>query len=183
MSSPARLPPASARPRHAAPGHVEPSAPLPSDRLERVWGWGMAESALGYVYRPSTAEGIREAFEVARARGVQVALRGAGRSYGDAALGSEDVVLDLSRMARMLDWDPSNGLVRVEPGVIVGQLWRATIEDGWWPAVVPGTMTPTIGGCAAMNVHGKNHWKSGPIGEHIVEFELMLPDGSVRRCR
>src|SRR5689334_11039115 len=124
-----------AKARAAGSARPDLPPPLPNDRLERVWAWGMASSALGYVYRPSTPEGVRDAFVAARARGIQVGLRGAGRSYGDAAHSAENVVLDLTRMARVLDWDPGAGIVRVEPGVTIGQLWRLTIEDGWWPAV------------------------------------------------
>ena len=28
-----------------------------------------------------------------------------------------------------------------------------------------------------MNVHGKNAWRVGPIGEHILEFDLVTPSG------
>jgi FAD/FMN-containing dehydrogenase len=47
---------------------------------------------------------------------------------------------------------------------------------------VPGTAKPTIGGCAGMNVHGKNAWKTGTIGDHIYEFDLMLSTGEIVTC-
>jgi len=81
----------------------------------------------------------------------------------------------------VLAWNPEQGIIRVEPGVTIGDVWRYAIEDGWWPAVVPGTMHASLGGCAAMNVHGKNNWKAGPIGEHILDVELLLPNGELRR--
>ncbi len=156
-------------------------APLPAERLERVWGWSMASSAMSWVYRPSTVADVREVLDLARAHGLSVGLRGAGQSYGDAALNAEHICLDLSRMRRILAWDPDTGIVRVEPGVTIGDLWRYTIDDGWWPPVVPGTMHASVGGCAAMNVHGKNNWRAGPFGEHLVDVELLLPDGELRR--
>src|SRR5689334_15842856 len=64
--------------------------PLPRERLERVWSWGMASSAMGFVFRPTTLDGIREAFQLAKERGVTVGMRGAGCSYGDASLNSEE---------------------------------------------------------------------------------------------
>src|SRR5438034_5687978 len=145
---------------------------LPQDHLERVWAWGMASSAMSYVYRPSTVEGIREVFHLAQERGLSIGLRGAGRSYGDASLNAEQICLDLTRMSRILEWNPDSGLIKVEPGVTIQQLWQYAIEDGWWPPVVPGTMYPTIGGTAAMNIHGKNNWKVGTLGDHIREFDL-----------
>ena len=159
-----------------------PIAPLPADRWERVEAWGMNTASLSSVYRPTTAAGIREVFETARATGRTVGLRGAGRSYGDASLNGENICLDLTRMNRILDWNPQAGIIEVEPGVTLRQLWQYAIEDGWWPSVVSGTMFVTIGGAAGMNFHGKNNYKMGPIGDHILKFDLMLPSGEIKTC-
>lgn len=155
---------------------------LSTQTLERVEGWGMTSSALSYVSRPVNADGICAVFDQARRTGRSVGLRGAGRSYGDASLNAEEVLLDLTRMRRILAWDPQSGIISVEPGVTIQQLWQYTIEDGWWPNVVSGTMFPTLGGAASMNIHGKNNFKVGPIGDHILEFELMTPTGEVVLC-
>ena len=158
------------------------AAPLPPDHLERVWAWGGADSVMSWVWRPSTVDGIRDVLALAASRGLSVGLRGAGRSYGDAALNAEEVCLDLSRMTRVLDWNPHTGVIRVEPGVTIRQLWQYVLEDGWWPPVVTGTMTITLGGAAGMNVHGKNAWKLGPLGDHLRAVELLLASGEVVRC-
>jgi FAD/FMN-containing dehydrogenase len=142
----------------------------------------MSTSVMSYVYRPSTESGIRSVFDLARQGGHTVGLRGAGRSYGDASLNAEEICLDLTRMNRILEWNPDSGIITVEPGVTVRDLWQYVIEDGWWPYVVPGTMFPTVGGCTAMNIHGKNNWKVGPIGDHILSFDLLLPSGEVKSC-
>lgn len=156
--------------------------PLPAERLEAVPAWGGASSTLGYVYRPVNLEQLREVYEAARQSGRSIGLRGTGNSYGDATLNNNNITLDMSRMNRILEWNPESGRIRVEPGVTIQRLWEYTIEDGWWPPVVPGTSRPTIGGCAGMNVHGKNASKVGPIGDHIYEFEIMLPSGEVVTC-
>ncbi len=156
------------------PGDIT-STILPRDRVEKVAGWGGANHATGYVYRPSTADGISNVFAIARAHGVPVAVRGAGRSYGDAAYLSESIVLDLTRMNRILEWNPRTGTITVETGVTIRDVWRYTIGDGWLPPVVPGTMYPTVGGALAMNIHGKNHFKMGTLGEHTLSFDLLLP--------
>ncbi len=163
-------------------GIETPRTPLPVERLERVPAWGGASGALGYVYRPVTLEQLADTYQVARQSGRSIGLRGTGNSYGDATLNSGNITLDMSRMNRILDWNPESGRIRVEPGVTIQRLWEYTIEDGWWSAIVPGTSKPTIGGCAGMNVHGKNAWKEGTIGDHIYEFELMLPNGKVVTC-
>jgi len=153
---------------------------LPIDHLELTEGWGGSVSAFGYVYRPNTIQGLREVFDLARQSNRHITFRGSARSYGDAAIGAENIILDTSRMNRILNWDPVSGIITVEPGVTIEQIWQYIIEDGWWPPVVPGTMYPTIGGCLGMNIHGKNNFKAGPIGDHVLSFDIMLPSGEIK---
>lgn len=153
------------------------SAVLPIDHLERLKGWGGAVGSTGFVFRPSTVDQLKEVFDLARATGRKIAFRGAGRSYGDASTSAENIVLDLTRMNRILAWDPQTGIITCEPGVTIKQLWQYVIQDGWWPAVVPGTMFPTLGGCLGMNIHGKNNFNAGPIGDHVLRFSFLTPTG------
>lgn len=140
----------------------------------------MAVGADGYLVRPTGAEQVIEALRTASASNAPVVARGAGCSYGDAAFLPEALVLDFSRMRRILSWDPVTGTVDVEPGVTVRQLWRQSLPDGWWPPVVTGTMEPTVGGGLAMNVHGKNNWARGTLGDHCLELDLLTTDGEHR---
>lgn len=154
----------------------------PQTRLEKVDAWGGASESVCYVYRPATLESLSDIFTIARNCGLTVGFRGGGNSYGDAALNHENILVDFRRMNRILEWDPSSGIIRVEPGVTVAQLWQYVLEDGWWPPVVTGTMKITLGGGVAMNVHGKNAWKVGPIGDHVLSFDMMLPSGEIVTC-
>jgi len=43
-------------------------------------------------------------------------------------------------------------------------------------------MKTTLGGCLSANIHGKNNFQAGPIGEHVIEFTVMLPTGAEVRC-
>jgi decaprenylphospho-beta-D-ribofuranose 2-oxidase len=142
----------------------------------------MVDGSMGYVYRPSTFDGVRDVLETARQHGRSLCLRGSGYSYGDTALNAENMVLDITRMNRVLDWRSNTGLIRVEPGVTIRDLWRYVLEDGWWPAVVPGAMYPTVGGCTAVNAHGKNNWWAGGFADHVLGLELMLVSGDVVAC-
>ena len=125
---------------------------------------------------------IHEAFHLAKKEGMTVTLRGAGRSYNDAALNSLGIVLDLQGMNKILEWNPETGVVTTEPGVTLAKLWQVVLPDGWWPPVVSGTMTTTLGGCLGMNIHGKNNFKKGTIGEHVLEFTALLPTGAQITC-
>jgi decaprenylphospho-beta-D-ribofuranose 2-oxidase len=149
-------------------------------RLARVSGFGQFNSADGYVFRPTNIQEIRELFDLAKDTGRKIVLRGSGNSYGDAAIGNERLILDLTRMRRILSWDAKTGQIECEPGVTIEGLWRYTIEDGYWPPIVSGTMYPTLGGALAMNIHGKNNYAVGPIGDHVLEIDVLTSSGTVR---
>lgn len=161
---------------------VQSEIALPLERLTRLENIGHSIQRSAYLYQPSRVEQLHDLFELARRQGISIALRGAGRSYGDAALNSGQIVLDLQGLNRVLKWDAQKGRITVEPGVTIERLWKKVLVDGWWPPVVPGTMYATLGGCLAANIHGKNNWQAGPLGEHVVEFTALLPNGKQVTC-
>lgn len=108
--------------------------------------FGHSLRAPSYRFNPSSLEEIREVFRLARESGLTVTVRGAGRSYNDAALNGGGIILDMSAMNQILEWDASTGVVRCEPGVTLEQLWQCVEPNGWWPPVVSGTMKTTLGG-------------------------------------
>ncbi|MHB1843548.1 MAG: FAD-binding oxidoreductase [Deltaproteobacteria bacterium] len=153
--------------------------PLTSAPLRVLSGFGGASRSDCRYLAPRDVGELQETFARAGREGLPLALRGAGRSYGDAALGP--LVVDTSGL-RGLSLDAGSGIATAEPGVTVEQLWREALPRGFWPAVVPGTMAPTLAGCAAANIHGKNNFKAGPFGEHLVDFDLLTAGGETLRC-
>lgn len=169
------------RPSPAAGSAVLPGG-VPERHYAWVEGWGMTVGGGARVLRPRSVEEVRAAFDLARAEGRTLALRGAGCSYGDASTTREGHVLDLSAMRRLLRWDPDEGIVEAEPGVTIADLWRHILSDGHWPKVVSGTMFPTLGGALGMNIHGKNAYRVGTIGDNTLEIDLATPAGEVVTC-
>src|SRR5947209_847002 len=76
--------------------------------------------------RRASPEGPGElAAEISRAvaEGLRVRVAGAGHSFSDVAL-SDGLLVSMERMRRLLDVDPSSGLVRVQAGITIGELSR-----------------------------------------------------------
>lgn len=144
--------------------------------------FGRSLKAQSYLVKPRATDEISEIFRRAKRDGLTIAVRGAGRSYNDAAMNGGGMALDLSAMNQILEWDPATGLARCEPGVTLRQLWQRALPDGWWPPVVSGTMTTTLGGCLAANIHGKNNFRMGVFGEHVTGFSAVLPTGAEITC-
>lgn len=155
---------------------------LPFERLATLENFGHSLKAQAYLYKPTSVEQMLEIFKTAKQNGLTVTLRGAGRSYNDAALNGGGIIMDIQDMNRIIEWNPETGRITCEPGVTLQKLWQHILSDGWWPPVVSGTMTTTLGGCLGMNIHGKNNFKMGTIGEHVIEFKALLPTGAEVTC-
>jgi decaprenylphospho-beta-D-ribofuranose 2-oxidase len=151
---------------------------LPKMRAE-LTNWSKSACSPCFLYQASDAVEIAEALAAARAERLTVIPHGAGHSYTDAALNTRGVVIDVTPMRRILSWDSANGIMRVEPGVTMGDVVRTAWKDGWWPSASPSTSDVTIGGCTAMNVNGKDAWKNGPFGAHVLSLEVLLASGDV----
>lgn len=143
-------------------------------------GFGNSVRSASRCVRPGGVEELAGVLRAAQAEGFTVAFRGNGRSYGDAALNDGQVVVDNRGMGRVLAFDPASGVIEAECGATIENLWRTGLPHGWWPHVVPGTMFPTMGGCVAMNIHGKNCFKAGPFGDHLLELDLLTAGGDLR---
>ena len=156
------------------------SSEAPQGERHRLSGWGESVHGWARVHRPGTTAAVQDLVRGLAAAGRRITLRGAGRSYGDAALATGSDVLDLRGLDGIRAFDRDAGVIEVEAGVTIENLWRHVIAAGYWPMVVPGTMRPTVGGCIAMNVHGKNQFRDGPFGDHVLELEWVRPDGEVQ---
>jgi decaprenylphospho-beta-D-ribofuranose 2-oxidase len=155
---------------------------IPFHLLMPLENYGHSLKAACYLYRPGVIEEILDLFEIASQNGLTITARGAGRAYNDAALNAGGIVIDMQRLNAITAWDPAAGIVTAEPGVCLQELWQKVLPDGWWPPVVSGTMSTTLGGCLASNVHGKNNFRMGTIGEHVLEFTALLPTGAEVTC-
>src|SRR5688500_11687147 len=93
----------------------------------RFENFGHSLYASSYVVKAGTSGEIYEAFQLARKSGLTITPRGNGRSYNNVALNGGGIVLDTSRMNRILKWDGSKGLVICEPGVTLQQLWQRVL--------------------------------------------------------
>ncbi len=106
---------------------------------------------------------------------------GLGRSYGDSCINTAEVITT-KKLDRILQFDPSSGVLRAEAGLNLKDLLNITIPKGWFLPVTPGTKFVTLGGAVANDVHGKNHHVAGTFGCHVRAFELLRSDGQRLLC-
>ena len=144
--------------------------------MKAMSGWGR------YPRLDCEVRFARSEREVAGWVGTQPLIaRGNGRAYGDSAL-NPGLTLDMTGCDRLIAFDESDGMLVAEAGVLLGDVIAAFLPRGWFPAVTPGTKFVTLGGMIAADVHGKNHHKDGSFAGCVAWFDLVIADGSVRRC-
>lgn len=145
-------------------------------RKQRISGWGRYPVVEATLRRARGRDDL-----CALAAGAAALLaQGSCRTYGDGCLGPE--VVSTLGMNHFLSFDPEAGVLRAEAGLTLDDLLRFSVPRGWFLPVTPGTKFPTLGGCVAADIHGKNHHLHGSIGAFVDQLEMVLADGSEVRC-
>jgi FAD/FMN-containing dehydrogenase len=79
-------------------------------------------------------------------------------------------------------FDSDTGRLVCEAGVLLRDIQRLLLTQGWMLPVTPGTQMVTVGGAIANDVHGKNHHVQGSFGDHVLGFTLVRTDGQTLHC-
>jgi decaprenylphospho-beta-D-ribofuranose 2-oxidase len=141
----------------------------------QISGWGRYPTQSCNLLRP-------EKYVDLRAHTESCIARGQGRSYGDASLNQDHVVILTERLNRFIKFDTKSGIITAEAGISLKEILAVITPHHWFLPVTPGTQFVSLGGCVAADIHGKNHHKVGSFGEHIINFVLILADGSHITC-
>jgi len=133
------------------------------------------------VVLPETTAEVVNLVKIAAASSIPLVGRGAGTSQtGGSVPVAGGVVVDFSRMNRILEVDLPNMQVVVEPGVIHAHLNRELAPQGFYFPPDPGSSEMcTIGGMVANNASGMRAVKYGATGEYVLGLEAVLADGTV----
>ncbi|UTM46411.1 FAD-binding oxidoreductase [Glutamicibacter mysorens] len=123
------------------------------------------------------------AMKLAHEHGATIVPRGAGTGLaaGSSAQAGQ-IVLDLSRMDKILQIDPVEATAVVQPGVINAAVNQAAGEHGLFYAPDPAsTAICSIGGNIATNAGGMWCAKYGVTRESVLSLLVVLPDGQLLR--
>jgi glycolate oxidase len=131
------------------------------------------------VAMPETAGEAAGVLAVCRREGVPVVTRGAGTGLSGGALPlAEGVLLNMSRMNRILEIDPDNRLARVQPGVRNLRISEAVAPYGLYYAPDPSSQIAcSIGGNVAENAGGVHCLKYGLTVHNVAAVEILTIDG------
>jgi decaprenylphospho-beta-D-ribofuranose 2-oxidase len=108
-------------------------------------------------------------------RGIAGISRGAGLSYTAASFSEGGTTVDHRRFNRILDFDSREGIVEVEAGITLGQIYEFATPRSLYLPVQPGHPSITVGGCIGADVHGKNQYRDGTAISQVESVRLFHP--------
>ena len=130
---------------------------------------------------PDSTEQVAAVLKLCHEQGVPFVARGSGTGLSGGALVEQEALLVItSRMRQVLSIDLNNQTIRVQPGVINSWVTRAVSGDGFYYAPDPSSQIAcSVGGNVAENSGGVHCLKYGVTSNHVLELEVVLPDGTV----
>ena len=130
------------------------------------------------IEHPRNRDELVAAVRRAREAGHSVRAAGSGHSFSDVALG-DGVLLCLDHLDRVLAADPQRGLVKVEAGIVLGELNRRLDDQGVAFANLGDIDRQTLAGSISTATHGTGTRFVNLSGQ-LASIELVTADGSLR---
>ncbi|MGW2343901.1 FAD-binding oxidoreductase [Streptomyces sp. NPDC001661] len=126
--------------------------------------------------RATSAEEVESVVRACAARRIPVVTRGAGTGLSGGANASDGcLLLDVSRMNRILEIDTENLIAVVQPGVVNNDLKAAVAEHGlWYPPDPASAPWSTIGGNVSTNAGGLCCLKYGVTRDYVLGMEVVM---------
>jgi FAD-linked oxidoreductase len=132
------------------------------------------------IARPRSRAALIDSVARGAEAGRRVRVAGSGHSFTDIAC-TEGQMLDVSELDRVLDVDRSSGLVRVEAGIVIGNLAEALDAEGLAMENQGDIDRQTLAGAISTATHGTGA-RFQNLSAQVEAVELVLADGSVHRC-
>jgi len=128
-------------------------------------------------------EQVQQVVKIANKYLVPVICRGAGTNTVGACVPAHGgIILNFSKMNKILEINRENMTARVEPGVIVGDLQNEVEKSGlFYPPDPSNLSVSTIGGSIAQNSAGARCFKYGATKDYVLDMRVVTASGELIR--
>lgn len=128
-------------------------------------------------------EQVLKVIKIANEQMTPIICRGAGTNTVGACVPTHGgIVLNFSKMNKILEINPENMTARVQPGVVVGDLQKAVEKQGlFYPPDPSNLKISTIGGSIAQNSAGARCFKYGATKDYIIDMLVVMANGELIR--
>lgn len=126
-----------------------------------------------------TEDDVKNIMKYAYDNEIPVIPRGAGTNMvGSCVSDLGGIVLNFSKMNKIIEIDPVNMIAKVQPGVILGDLKAAVEKEKlFFPPDPSNYMVSTIGGAIAQSSGGALGFKYGTTKDYIISLKAITSDG------
>jgi len=134
-----------------------------------------------FTVTPTTGEDAAAVLGLAAEHEMSVLFWGGGTHQGMGHPVDPDIIISTAGLNEIVDWQPEDLTVVVQPGVLVSEL-AARLEQHRQTAVLPEVPgAATIGGVIAAGVSGWRRLRYGPTKDRVLETRLATGDGRLVR--
>lgn len=128
-------------------------------------------------------EQVQKVVKLANKYKVPVICRGAGTNVvGACVVEHGGIILNFSKMNKILSISKENMTVCVEPGVVLGDLQKEVEKLGlFYPPDPSNLAVSTIGGSIAQSSGGAKSFKYGTTKDYVIDLKVIMADGEILR--
>jgi glycolate oxidase FAD binding subunit len=136
------------------------------------------------VVRPGTQDEAARVVGACAEAGAAMLPWGGGTAMGLGNIPARaDVVVQLDRLDRIVEWDPANLCVTVEAGTRLAALEELTTRSrAFLPLDPPDNRHVTVGGLVAANQSGPGRLLYGSVRDWVLGLRVVLADGERIHC-
>ena len=132
------------------------------------------------LVRVHTTEEVSAIMKHAYERNIPVTVRGSGTGLVGAAVAIEGgILLETTKMNKILSLDADTLTVKVQPGVLLMELAAFAEEHDFLYPPDPGEKSATIGGNISTNAGGMRAVKYGVTRDYVRSLTVVMPNGEI----
>ncbi len=130
-----------------------------------------------------TVEQIQQVLRYANSNKIPVISRGAGTNMvGACTCPKGGIVLNFSKMNKILKLNPIDMTMTVQPGVVLADIKNTAESEGlFYPPDPSNFRVSTIGGSIAQSSGGAMSFKYGTTKDYILSLTVVLADGTLMK--
>ena len=126
-------------------------------------------------------EEVQNVVKIANKHKTPIVCRGAGtNTVGSCVPVSGGIVLNFSKMNKILELNTQNMTIKVQPGVTVGEIQNIAEKNNlFYPPDPSNLKVSTIGGSIAQNSAGARCFKYGSTKNYVLDLKVVTADGEL----
>ena len=133
------------------------------------------------LVRVRSTQEVSAIMKLAYERTIPVTVRGSGTGLVGAAVPLHGgILLETTKMNKILKLDSNNLTVTVQPGVLLMELAAFAEENDFLYPPDPGEKSATIGGNISTNAGGMRAVKYGVTRDYVRSLTVVLPNGEIQ---